>query len=557
MAGAGARKGFFAVLGIFLLGLLGLALVALAVLMPVGLRSIDPEVLAAAGEETAGFDQEEERWFEATKPGTAALFEETRLLLEAERDVIAIMPIREEEPEPALAVWGGSDPFLEQIFGNDQPEAAEANPPVLPLFIPRAARGELASFLESARQPAVRAVLANREVQSAEHFMPVASSAGQPLEATIYLTALLLQGNHFGQDMAVEIRRQAEVANEENHLGDIEGVYLDLLALGSKLQWQPLADLVALLEDRQGLRRTAHLVKELDDEWPVFVSAALWTRAPGELSRYLVAEGRSGLRDLKRAIPLGEGAVQLLVDRQEPVHAPVWRVWLPEAVPVVLADLGAKFPTETAILKVVALFSGILILFLALNLFGQLRERAKSFGRPFSYTFMQSSLLATACGVAFLFFTEPLLLEEGQKSEFRLSLPISIASGEAQPSTEEGVSINMDQITIISLAIFFSLQLIVYLLCWIKVMEIRRQPIASQLKLKLLENEEHLFDTGLYLGLAGTVGALIFLAIGIVGPSLMSAYASTLFGIVFVAMFKICHLRPYRRRLIIESQVQA
>jgi hypothetical protein len=35
---------------------------------------------------------------------------------------------------------------------------------------------------------------------------------------------------------------------------------------------------------------------------------------------------------------------------------------------------------------------------------------------------------------------------------------------------------------------------------------------------------------------------------------LMSAYASTLFGILFVAILKILHVRPYKRRLILETQ---
>jgi hypothetical protein len=37
----------------------------------------------------------------------------------------------------------------------------------------------------------------------------------------------------------------------------------------------------------------------------------------------------------------------------------------------------------------------------------------------------------------------------------------------------------------------------------------------------------------------------------------MAAYASTLFGILFVAVLKICHVRPYRRKLILESEVQS
>ncbi|MDP4878486.1 MAG: hypothetical protein NWR36_01245, partial [Opitutales bacterium] len=50
---------------------------------------------------------------------------------------------------------------------------------------------------------------------------------------------------------------------------------------------------------------------------------------------------------------------------------------------------------------------------------------------------------------------------------------------------------------------------------------------------------------------------LILVAVGIVEASLMAAYASTLFGILFTAVLKVMHLRPYRRTLIIEASSSA
>ena len=34
----------------------------------------------------------------------------------------------------------------------------------------------------------------------------------------------------------------------------------------------------------------------------------------------------------------------------------------------------------------------------------------------------------------------------------------------------------------------------------------------------------------------------------------MAAYSSTSFGIIFVSVFKIFHLRPYRRQLLLEAE---
>ena len=76
------------------------------------------------------------------------------------------------------------------------------------------------------------------------------------------------------------------------------------------------------------------------------------------------------------------------------------------------------------------------------------------------------------------------------------------------------------------------------------------------MKLRLLENEEHLFDAGLYLGFAGTIISLILVSLGMIKPSLMAAYSSTSFGIIFVSIFKIFHLRPFRRKLLLESEME-
>lgn len=547
-------RGGAAVLGILILAAAGVSLVALAALMPVGARAIDPAVLAQAGNGTRSFEAAAQRWLEAEKPGTAALFERAaERLNDPDGEEAPVRPVTAGQTESSLQLWGGHDPFLEQIFARHPPSASAESPAVIPLFVPREARQQLRAFLAHARNPSVRTILENRKVENARRFMPAEAAAGQPLEATIYLTALLFQGNHLSPPLAEEIHSLAQRANRENELGPLETIYLDLFALGARMQWQPLVDLLPLLEDRHALRRTAHMMQVLEEDWPVFAAAAIWSRRPAELSRFLVHHGRDGMSDLRQAMQAGEGAVQLLAAREEPVRASAWRERLPE-MPVLLASLARTSPEMATALKALLLLAGFLAIFLAINLGTHNAAHGRTLGRPFSFTLLQSGLLAAAFGLTFLVFNEPLLAETGQKSEFRISLPISIASTQTETSTEKGLSLNMDEITLISLAGFFALQLIVYAICWIKVMEIRRQPIASQLKLKLLENEDNLFDCGLYVGLAGTVGALIFLALGIIDGALMAAYASTLFGIVFVALFKICHLRPYRRRLILESQ---
>jgi hypothetical protein len=115
----------------------------------------------------------------------------------------------------------------------------------------------------------------------------------------------------------------------------------------------------------------------------------------------------------------------------------------------------------------------------------------------------------------------------------------------------------MNQLNVLTLLVFFVLQGLIYTACLVKLAEIRRQNINPRLKLKLLENEDHLFDAGLYLGFVGTIVSLILVSMGIIEFSLMAAYSSTSFGIVFVSIFKIFHLRSARRMLILEIENEA
>ena len=55
----------------------------------------------------------------------------------------------------------------------------------------------------------------------------------------------------------------------------------------------------------------------------------------------------------------------------------------------------------------------------------------------------------------------------------------------------------------------------------------------------------------------GTIISLILVSLGVIQPSLMAAYSSSSFGIIFVCVFKIFNLRPARRRLLLESEAEA
>ena len=112
----------------------------------------------------------------------------------------------------------------------------------------------------------------------------------------------------------------------------------------------------------------------------------------------------------------------------------------------------------------------------------------------------------------------------------------------------------MNQANKLTMLLFFVVQGLLYIACVMKLAEIRRQRVSPRMRLKLLENEDHLFDAGLYLGFLGTIIAFILYSMSRGQQfSLMVAYSSTSFGIIFVSFFKIFHLRPARRKLLLEA----
>jgi hypothetical protein len=163
-------------------------------------------------------------------------------------------------------------------------------------------------------------------------------------------------------------------------------------------------------------------------------------------------------------------------------------------------------------------------------------------------------LFALGFLVVVLLLSEPFLSQPSQKMEFPFRLQLPTVGQTVPAAIASAKRTLMDPNSLLTLLLFFVLQGLLYTACVFKLAEIRRQRVIPRIKLRLLENEEHLFDAGLYVGFAGTIISLILVSMNVIKPSLMAAYGSTSFGIIFVSIFKIFHLRPARRRLLLESE---
>ena len=153
-----------------------------------------------------------------------------------------------------------------------------------------------------------------------------------------------------------------------------------------------------------------------------------------------------------------------------------------------------------------------------------------------------------------ILFLEPTLIQSprGQVSvagfDFALANLLAYANEESMPAQ------NLTVVTAIIAGVFLLIQVVIFIICLSRISQVKNEDMKSGLKLKLLDNEENLFDLGLYVGLGGTVLSLILLLVlDVKQDALIGAYTSTLFGILFVAALKIFVVRPYRNHLLVSQ----
>lgn len=536
---------------------IGGALVAAGWLLPVQVRSLTPLLLAEAGRGTPGLVEFGRGLLGNEKTGPAALVAEASVALGlpgSDRLAADVAAARARQPE--LALWGGWDPYLEPFFSLPAPTtvpgadgAPEPVRGVAPLFLPERARETVRATLVNSRSAGVQAILANAAIDRAERFVPARRAGGQPLDATILMAALLHQGGRYSAELAREVRSLAEEANAAGELAPIETFYFDLLVLARRLDWIQLGELLRDIPSTRVLGEFAHLARVAPEAWPVLYAAALQSRAPREVSRYALSYGKGGAAGLELALREGEGALRQTLLRQVPIN--------PDSPLAVsgAASLSLRYPHAMTALKYGFFLGGVWFLFRGLDraFIGPARERV---GRALLHA--RSGVLALVFSAILFVLSEPFLLRGNPPPDYevRVSIPALQVVGQIAPPAAARTASSIDGSTIVSVLFFASLQVMVYLVCILKIRQIEAEKAPHLLKLRLMENEENLFDSGLYVGIGGTAAALVMQVIGIIEPNLLAAYSSNLFGITCVALVKILHVRPYKTRLILLAQQQ-
>jgi hypothetical protein len=536
---------------------LGLVLLLAAWAVPVHLRSVAPSLLERAGDGTPTLAELGEARLDAGQPGAAALLLAGARAAGAASSELMVMENALKvlaQREPSLAVWGGEDPFLLPLARQPAVRAAVAkgeSAPVLRFFVTAEARGALREFLAGSRIAAVRDTLALVDLKNAGRFVPAGRAGGQTFEALVLLAALLQQGEHLSPAFARVWREEARAALMAGAPGEVlDNMLVDLLALGRRLDWRQLTVIAGGVETREGWAELGRLARAGGEPFTLVLAASLADGAAGATERAL-AFRRSHVADadadLRLALLAGRGAVRLLLDRAVPVNRQ------PAPAPGPLVGLALIHPGWALALRFALCAAGAYCVLRALD--RGLRGGETTHPGAEAVFHARSGVLALVATGAFLLVTEPYLGRVAPRVE-GLTLAMPVLGNLADPDSLKAVTptFAMDLHSILAIALFGALQIVMYLACLAKIRSIDAQPLPPLVKLRLMENEENLFDGGLYLGIGGTATALVLQVLGLVEPNLLAAYSSNLLGITCVALVKIRHVRPYKTTLILAAQ---
>jgi hypothetical protein len=524
----------------------GLLLLFCGLRVPAYLRAVDVNVIQRAGRDTPSLITQGLSLVNQQNLGTAWLFSQAAQAEGiSDRDILGLAVTNAMRQHPDWLVWG-NDSALKRLFANDSPSSEPFTG-----FLVRQKNREIAlERLHASTSPTVQELLRCRELTGTTLFPPSQSASGQAFDMAVTTCGLLVEEGRLTTGLGDNIFKLASAANRGGSSQPLEQVLMDLMSLGRRFNWDQLVAFTSRIEDSGTLHALADQVRDAGGQLPVLFSAVVLSGKPAAVAKYGAHFYKTALTDLGCSLRFGEGAVNELLVRDQMLYraGSHWHLG---------ADCSLRTPWLAFMLKWLAYLSSGFLLAAALHF---ARPGVSSLERPLQvrgFHVFRESLFALGFLLVVLLLSEPFLAQDTRKEEFTFRLHVPTTG----PVVLAGFARNhpkiMNNMMLLTLLLFFVLQALIYIACLVKLAEIRRQNVTPRFKLRLLENEDHLFDAGLYLGFVGTIVSLILVSMGVIKFSLMAAYSSTSFGIIFVCVFKIFNLRPARRRLLLESEAEA
>jgi hypothetical protein len=400
-----------------------------------------------------------------------------------------------------------------------------------------------------------------RELTNTVLFPPSASASGQAFDAALCVCGQLIEDDALAPGLRDALGERAAAATGGASSEPFENLAMDLMSLGQRLGWDQLQSFVGHITEPRTLDLLAEQARNAGEKLPLLFAAVELTKQPDQVAAYLNKFSLTGLADLGAVLRFGAGGVNELTLRSQRLYDSPAARRLTASGPLELffragSDYALRVPWFALTVKWFFYISSGFLIALALHFARPPVEAIEEPLRVRGIHLARELLFSLGFLLVVLLLSEPFLAQESQRADmpFRLRLP---GAGAVTASTANNVKPPLLMTTsLLTLCIFFVLQALLYCACLVKLAEIRRQNIVPRVKLRLLENEEHLFDAGLYLGFGGTIVCLILASLSLTQFSLMAAYSCTAFGILFVSIFKIFQLRPLRRQLLLKAECE-
>ncbi len=359
-------------------------------------------------------------------------------------------------------------------------------------------------------------------------------------------------------DLSALIRMRNRPLSEA--IGKIKAAERELGFLPVNERTQAREELRLLIEEKRVVEN------DFERELQIIYAATLLSADPSGIYRFVknypvfkkdgdLEAAVSALDDLKIAMSYGKGSLQHLLDQGKPIHSdgPFLKsvsAFFPVFGGGLLTFLAHSQVDVALLLKM--LLIGASFYFLILFIGGILPS--PSYRRSRGNLFLRWVVQLSGASLLLLFsilVLEPTLLQSPRGQVSVAGFDFALANLLAYANEESMADQNLTEVTAIIAGAFLLIQVVIFMICLSRVSEVKQEEGSAKLRLSLLDNEENLFDLGLYVGLGGTVLSLILLLVlDVKQDALIGAYTSTLFGILFVAALKIFIVRPFRNDLL-------
>ena len=540
--------------------MLGSLLLLCGWLVPAHPRAIEEPVLAQAGRNSASLTGRGVNLAHIGQYGAAEM-----LLRAAQRadfsdtNELVVALDAAAKKESAVKSWGAPAAQIKNYFSK-APKTSDTN--FTDFVVREENRTKALGTLKNSKQPAVMALLQSRDLTNTTTFAPAKSPGGEAFDAAVVITGLLVDQNHLTPGLTMDIDTAAKQANQNGQPDALEQILLDFLSLGQRFNWGQLTVFVDKIDGAATLHQHAELARNSDAQLPDLFAAVELSTDPKAVSDYLKAFPKTGHQDIASAFRFNAGGVRALVRSEHRLYVSDLRQWAARTEPMASlvaweADFSSRMPQFALIVKWFLYFIGGFLLAMALHVGRPPASKLEAPLQVRGFHVARELLFALGFLLVVVLLSEPFLAQEATATVKPFHLQIPTAGTAIQPGNTDHKTTFMDNSKLIPMSLFFVLQALLYVSSIVKLAEIGRQRVGPRVKLRLLENEEHLFDAGLYLGFLGTIIAFILSSLS-EHPTfnLMVAYSSTSFGILFVSVFKIFHLRPVRRKLVMEAETE-